>query len=515
MKKILFSIFSISALLATQSCKTDFDTDVKDIKVTNGDADFSKYISLGNSLTSGYRDNALYSDGQKESYPSMIAQQMKLAGGGDFKQPMMPNNSGGFTNLFNPTTGDFGGKYILSVENGALTPSPTAPGAALDNVTAGGPYQNMGVPGAKVAHLLAPGYGNPAGLAAVPATANPYFTRFASTPQTSVIADFLAQKPTFFSLWIGNNDALLYALSGADPSVETLTPPDLFKTYYNALIAQIASTKAKGVIANIPDVTTIPNLTTVPYNPLTASVLGKGDVAVGNATIDQLNTSLYIPLSQILKGIGVGDRIQILSKTAPNPLLIKDKNITDVGQLITEQATKSGNPTLVALATYLGATYGQARQAKEGDLIPLSTKNAIGTTQTLPTGIPATLGARGIAYPFADRYVLTATEASQVNAAITSYNETIKAAAAANGYAFVDANAKMKELASKSGIQWNGVRYTATFVTGGAFSLDGVHLTGRGYAIIANEFIQKINKQYKSTLPEVDPNKYSGVTFPN
>jgi lysophospholipase L1-like esterase len=49
---------------------------------------------------------------------------------------------------------------------------------------------------------------------------------------------------------------------------------------------------------------------------------------------------------------------------------------------------------------------------------------------------------------------------------------------------------------------------------GGTFSLDGVHLTGRGYAIIANEFIKAINKTYKSNLPEVNPNAYSGVSFP-
>jgi hypothetical protein len=57
----------------------------------------SKYVSLGNSLTSGYRDGALYLDGQNESYPSMIAQQMKLAGGASvFNQPLMSDNLGGF-----------------------------------------------------------------------------------------------------------------------------------------------------------------------------------------------------------------------------------------------------------------------------------------------------------------------------------------------------------------------------------------------------------------------------------
>src|SRR4051812_8292807 len=95
MKKIIISTIAVSALLFTAGCKTDFDTDVQDIAVTSGEADFSKYISLGNSLTSGYRDNALYIDGQNESYPNIIAGQMKLAGGGNFVQPLMADNNGG------------------------------------------------------------------------------------------------------------------------------------------------------------------------------------------------------------------------------------------------------------------------------------------------------------------------------------------------------------------------------------------------------------------------------------
>ena len=81
MKKIFLSGIAASLLFAV-SCKTDFDNDTQDVVVTSGDANFSKYIALGNSLTSGYRDGTLYSSGQNESYPSMIAQQMKLAGGG-------------------------------------------------------------------------------------------------------------------------------------------------------------------------------------------------------------------------------------------------------------------------------------------------------------------------------------------------------------------------------------------------------------------------------------------------
>jgi len=54
--------------------------------------------------------------------------------------------------------------------------------------------------------------GNVAGVAT--GQANPYFVRFASSPSTTVIADAVAQNPTFFSLWIGNNDVLAYATSG-------------------------------------------------------------------------------------------------------------------------------------------------------------------------------------------------------------------------------------------------------------------------------------------------------------
>jgi len=513
MKKIIISTIAISALLLTTGCEHEFDTDVKDVVASKGEADFKTYVALGNSLTSGYRDGALYADGQNESYPSMIAQQMKLVGGGDFKQPMMPDNNGGL--LLNIGAGNIQiastKLYIDSFINGSPDLKNANGGVAttLTNTVLTGPFNNMGVPGAKVSHLLAPGYGNVAGV--IPKTANPYFVRFASTPTTSVIADFKKQSPTFFSLWIGNNDALLYALAGADPSVETLTPPAMFAQYYNALIAEIGTTNAKGVIANIPSVTSIPSLTTIPTNPLTASVLGGGNVAAGEANIDNLNTNLYGPLNQILTAFGAGDRIKPLSKTASNPLLIKDESLPDLKAQITAAAAASGNAQLVALATYLGNTYGQARQAKAGDLIPLTTKAEIGKAEA--TALPA-LSAKGVSYPFADKYVLVPSEITEINAAIDAYNVTIKAAAASKGYAFVDANKKMNELGSKSGVSWDGVKYTASFVTGGAFSLDGVHLTGRGYAIIANEFIKAINGTYKSTLPQVDPNKYSGIKFP-
>ena len=517
MKKILISSLAVAGLLFIVSCNTEFDTDVKDVKVTNGTADFTKYVALGNSLTSGYRDGALYLDGQNESYPSMIAQQMKLAGGAaNFNQPLMDDNNGG---LLLPTPAGnvqiFDTKLYISGFSGGVPVLGYANNRVATNVlkniyTSSNTFQNLGVPGAKSFHLLYNGFGNPSGIAAK--TANPYYVRFASSPTATVVGDALAQNPTFFSLWIGNNDTLGYASNGGDVTLDQMTPITDFTAYYSTIINTMVSKGAKGVVANLPYVTSIPFFTTVPYNPLTSRILGKGDVAVGEKTIDDLNAGLYGPLNQILTALGAGDRIKPLSKTSGNPVLMIDETLPDLSAQI--KAVASTIPTLAPLATYLGATYGRARQAKSTDMILLSTQNAIGGTVTLPPGVPATLGANGVSYPFADKYVLLPSEATEINSTIDSYNAAIKSIASSKGLAFVDANSKMKELSQSSGIQFDGVRYTAKFVTGGTFSLDGVHLTGRGYAVIANEFIKAINNKYGSTLPMVNPNGYSGVKFP-
>src|SRR5690606_26564366 len=204
MKKNFSKILFASSLVIMASCDPDFEDPIEDIVVTSGDADFSRYVALGNSLTSGYTDNALFKSGQENSFPKMLADQMALAGGGAFVQPLMPDDIGGFSNL------GVAGRMTLQLVNGSLTPVPTPAQSPLTPAT-GGPFNNMGVPGAKSYHLLAPGYGNPAGIGS---TANPYFVRFASSPNASVIGDALAQNPTFFTLWIGNNDVLAYATSG-------------------------------------------------------------------------------------------------------------------------------------------------------------------------------------------------------------------------------------------------------------------------------------------------------------
>ena len=321
----------------------------------------------------------------------------------------------------------------------------------------------------------------------------------------------MAQNPTFFSLWIGNNDVLSYATSGGVGTNQTgntnlrtyssndITDPNVLAGSIRTVLEGMKSVGAtKGVIANIPNVTSIPFFTTVPYN---AAPLNETYAATYNA-------ELVGKLKPVLTALGQGDRLKTLV-VGQNPLLIKDETLTDLSSQITAVLTRNG--VSAAEAAFIGATYGQARHTTSEDLVLLSTKPVINSKVT---GVSEQFNKLGITYPLEDKYVLTKSEVAQVQTATNAYNTQIKALAEAYGLAFVDTNAKMVELGKSSGIQYNGVNYSTTFVTGGSFSLDGVHLTGKGYAVIANEFIKAINAKYKSNLRQVNPNNYSGVKFP-
>lgn len=520
MKKILISTLAVSALLFTVSCETDFDQDVTTIPVTAGEADFSNYVAIGNSLTSGYRDGALYITGQVESFPNMIADRMKLAGGGEFKQPLMSDELGGI-----PSVG-FTNKRVLTPTMGVGIAEGTGT-TTLQNIFSAGPYNNMGVPGAKSYHLVFQGYGNPANLAV--GAANPYFVRFAKNPATSsVLSDAMEMKPSFFSLWIGNNDVLSYATNGGMNSqtvggVTTYSPavvqtgnlnpatyrsndisdPQLVGGVIKNVLDGLKSVgSTKGVIANIPNVTAIPYFTRVRYN----------EISLDAATAQTLNGSLYQPLKAALTYLGAGDRFNLVA-AGLNPVVIVDNSLPNLSAQLTAVLTANGYPA--PQAAFLGNAFGQARQAKAGELILLTASNELGKdalTGQAPT--PTSQFIVGASFPLHDRFSLTATEISNISTAVNAYNQAISGLASAYGLAFVDVNAKMGELHSASGIQFDGVRYTTTFVTGGTFSLDGIHMTGRGYALIANEFIKSINAKYGSTLPQVNVNNYSGVQFP-
>jgi hypothetical protein len=508
MKKILYIlliVFVFSACEDDDFGVTPFIAEIAEVtetpvEYTSGTANLSNFVSVGNSLTAGYSDGALFIEGQENSFPNILAQQFAMAGGGSFTQPMMDDNLGGLLLGGQQITSN---RLFLSFTSGSPAPIPVSgtPSTEVNNVKSG-PYNNMGVPGAKSYHLAAPGYGNVAGVSL--GLANPFYARMASSSNATVIQDAMAQNASFFSLWIGNNDILSYATSGGDGVDQTgnfdpatygsndITDPNVFASVFNGLLQGLTANGANGIVTNLPSVTSIPYFTTVPYNaiPLDATTAAFLNSAAAYGTY---NGGIQQALAA-LTGTGLFTAEEAAKRTinfieGQNAVVIIDEDLTDLGVI---------NPAFAGLPKY--------RQATSEDLLVLTSRTFLGTLAD-PNN-PSSVN--GVGVPLADKWVLTPEEQEAINVARTAYNQTIEALAQQYGLAFFDAEQSLLDLVG-AGITQNGITTTAVYATGGGFSLDGVHPSPRGYAIIVNGMVDVINAKYGANLPKVNVKNYKGL----
>ena len=490
--------FAILAL-GFVACEPELDNPIEDGGVyDSGDADFSNFVAVGNSLTAGFADNALYLQAQQSSYPNILANQFSLLGGGEFTQPLVNDNAGGLLLSGTQITDN---RFVLAFD-AAGNPGPAVytgqtPTTDISNVLSG-PFNNMGVPGSKSFHLGLEGYGN---VANFPAAANPYFIRMASSPNATVIGDAVSQNPTFFALWIGNNDVLSYATTGGigvdqtgnfDPTTygsNDITDPNVFAQVYSGYVSALASNGAKGVLVNIPDVTSIPYFTTVPTNPIP---LDAPTAAFANNAYTDYNNAIALYASFGVISQEEAARRNISFQAGQNGAVILDETLTPLV-----------NPTD-------GSQIPPLRQSASGDLITLPAASVLGTLAN-PDDQTSVIG---VAVPLQDQFVLIPEEQTSISNASAAYNATIQGLAEANGLAYVDARAELNAVAN-GGISFDGGTITSVFATGGAFSLDGVHPTPRGYAFTANAIIDAINSTYNATVPKVNIGSYSTVNLSN
>ena len=467
--------------LGLASCQPEIEAPA----ASAGSANFSSYVAVGNSLTSGYSDGGLYNESQATSYPALLAQQFAKTGNGpaNFVQP-----------AFSAAKKDGSGYIKLLLVNGALTPvqptpppSPTnpngnsflgeavaftgnaLPGSGLPELEAytGAQPDNLGVPGISVlsadktasATGSAPLDGATRGAAAAYGIINPFYQRIlpAADRGTKDYVTYIGQKTaTFFTCWMGNNDVLTYATNGGVSSLATnpfsgMTDTTSFGRGYRNIVSAISKNgTVSGVCANIPNVTTIPYFTTV-------------------------------PVAAVIAGIKA------------NPAI----------------------PNAAAASLYITTGTGAVREATAADLLTLTARAVIGTPSTTP-GNPFPVGvgySATQANPLPSQFVLDATEAATVVTRTNLLNGIIAKTARQNKVALADMNAFFNSIAQQ-GVVTNAVNNTATFASGNLFSLDGVHPTPRGYVVIANEFIRIINTNYGASVPTVNPNNYRGVVFP-
>jgi len=505
------------------------------VELDTKDLNFSSYVSLGASFTAGFTDGALFIGSQENSFPNILASKFQLSNGGDFSQPLMNDNIGGF--VLNGSVAQPPRLFFNGAGPVRLNAVPTTP---LIGRAEGSSFNNLGIPGLKSFHVVAPGYGNPQGIPL--GLANPYYARMASAADATILQDALAQSPTFFTLSeIGGNDVLSYATSGGigvdqkdnlDPRTyggNDITSPLVFNATFDAIIGGLtASGNTKGVIATVPDIQLLPFFTTVPHNPLDPSN------ASFRSQITLLN-QVYGAVNQIFVAVGQPNRVITFSREMANPVVIKDENLVDLSTVIAGALGASpefsafvqgfGLPAeaVPLVAGLFGNFYGQARAATENDLLVLPSSAVIGTVNTtvfqslvaqnFPAQLAGQFSAEGVTLPLADQWVLTPEEQDNIKVATDAFNQKINATAEANAnLALVDLNAILQE--ASTGIMFDNFTLNTNLVTGGLISLDGIHLTARGYALMSNKILEAMDNKFGSNFTTATGGLAKADNFP-
>ncbi|MBE0645186.1 MAG: hypothetical protein IH600_13975 [Bacteroidetes bacterium] len=390
-----------------------------------GSVDATTYVAIGNSLTAGYQSGALFEEGQLYSYPNLLAKQLGSVG---FEQPLMPY----------PGTGELRILQTLSpsaviISNGITQSIPT-------NATLARPFNNLGLPGAIVFDAI----DESDILTRAQQRSNPFYM-FIMRDQNlgkSLVDQAIALNPTLLTFWLGNNDVLGYATSGGvkgtntgvggDPPYTMPTERAIFQQVIQAAFAKLKASlpNTKVLVANIPNVTSVPFFTTVP-------------------------------------------------RSVPNPT----------------------NPTQM-LNIYYRNKAGNVGIVGENDYVLLTAQ------EQLQKGIGLTPNA-----PLASQFVLDNAEVSVTLQAVTDFNNILQTEAERNGFALVDVNGLLNDIQA-NGYSAAGDEFTTAFISGGLFSLDGVHLSSRGSAVVANKFIETMNNAYSANIRYIPFYNIPGIAAP-
>lgn len=528
MKNFKFTYLLTFALLISVSCEQELIT-VEPPAAPEpgptpvaGSADFTKFVAIGNSFVAGVQAGALFTDGQDNSLPAIMAKQFAVSGidGGAFVQPDINASLGWNLFITQPFLSDPSKPVLGRLLLQGASPKPTPQAYAAGNLEAvpnpaanpgfiytGGKatLNNFGVPAIVLGQSLIPQTGAWAG-AGVDPRFSPFYGRLAypGTGTSTIIGDAAAAGGSFFLFWLGLDDFFLYAAFGGDPAKAPLTPAsgagaNGFDIQYGAAIGSLlgSNPNLKGVVGNFPNIFVMPHFTSVTWNalPLDAATAASVTASLAtnyNAFLDGMVGATVITADEAAKR-------KIEYKEGQNAILMSDETLTDLSPYMA--------------GPYAGLLpYAKARQTKNTDILPLSAGSVIGTT----VGGDASK-VYGVSVPLPDQYVLIPTEIAAINAAREAFNATVKATVDANSsrLALADIDATLKTLVTNQATVLNGVTITPNInPPTGMYSEDGVHPNSRGYALLSRTFIEAINAKFGATVPLTDVSLYSATALP-
>ncbi|HVS03155.1 MAG TPA: SGNH/GDSL hydrolase family protein [Thermoanaerobaculia bacterium] len=254
-------------------------------QVDTGDADFTRFVALGDSLSAAFASGSLVITHQDNSIPLLIARQ---AGVGEIEQPLVSEPG-----LPPELT-------LVSLSPLTIAPKASQPGAPL-NLGLPRPYDNLSIPGADACELLQR-----------TSDAGGMFDLVLRRLGFTAVEQALALSPTFVYLWAGSNDVLGAAVSGRVIDGVTLTQAAPFEACLRTMVGALAAGGAGGVLGNIADVPAIPFVTTIPpvvVNPATGQpvlINGQPVFLIGPAGPLTPADFVLLPASALLaQGIGI------------------------------------------------------------------------------------------------------------------------------------------------------------------------------------------------------------------
>lgn len=548
MKKNYIYILSAAFLMASCTSEDDLVQEQLDANPVPtpatydaGSLDLTTYVAVGNSITAGFMDGALYTSGQNSAFPNQLAGAFAQAGGGTFVQPDIGDENGFNTSLndlsqaFDPSAAVFG-KFVLDVS--IPGPVPTTPGAPFSSVADASAVNNLGVPGMRLIEIGTAGYG----------TLNPFYTRFALDPAaSSILEQAIAKNPTFMTLWLGNNELLQWATGGGvgaigvdlttgnpDPTSDAIPGSLVSTASFNAAIDNVVATlgatlpNTEVVMLNLPNMTVTPFFQAVAYNAIPLDEATATGVQAAYDGYNQILLALADPNTQAaLAGFGFQGitaeeaAARTMSFSAgQNAVVVVDDALTDIttdlnillaaGQISAEQLAAL---TPLAQARQLKSAAEDANLAQFGlpaEILTLSAATVLGTLAD-PDNPNSVIG---VGVPLGDNYTLTTDEIGLLLSRTIAHNTKLAEVAAGNGnIALVDANSIITNAAINGGYTVDGVTLAPDFSPNGIYSTDGIHPNPRGQAIIASEIIAVMESTWGADLPTIDVLSQRGVQF--
>ncbi len=253
--------------------------------LASAQASFQTYVSIGDSLAAGFESGSLVETHQQFSVPAHIAAQAGVGAG--FQQPLI-------------TDPGIPAELTLVSLAPTIVPKSDRLGSPR-NLTLNRPYNNLAVPGATAIDALTDNGIGRGGLSQV-----------ILRGLGSQVEQARALNPTFVTLWIGNNDVLGAAVNGRALDGITLTPKAVFRQTYAGIVAALRAPGRTIIAANLPDVTTIPFVTTIP--PILVNPTTRQPVIINGATVPLLGPngplapSTYVTLGAsalLARGVGI------------------------------------------------------------------------------------------------------------------------------------------------------------------------------------------------------------------